>query len=187
LNGVSKFKVDYTGVATHFINGLAVKVGDNAGIGNGIGSPFGTYLGIYSVGVHHSSFDNTGFFVRSDRAIGWAASTTPHSNMDVALLRDAANTLALRNSTNAQAFRFYGAYTDTSNYVRGVISASSTLISLLAQTAGTGADDIDIAITPAGAGLVQFGTHSAVAAETVTGYVYFKDAGGTTRKLAVIS
>lgn len=34
---------------------------------------------------------------------------------------------------------------------------------------------------------VYFGTHSALAAETVTGYITIKDAGGTLRKLAVVS
>jgi len=36
-------------------------------------------------------------------------------------------------------------------------------------------------------GVVQYGTHSAIAAETVTGYITIKDSGGTTRKLAVVS
>jgi len=154
LNGVSKFKVDYTGVATHFINGLAVKVGDNAGIGNGIGSPFGTYLGIYSVGVHHSSFDNIGFFVRSDRAIGWAASTTPHSNMDVILLRDAANTLAQRNGTNAQAFNIYNTYTSGSVYERGFMRWVSNVLEI--GTEHVGATQRTIRIRPAVAGQNSF-------------------------------
>lgn len=46
---------------------------------------------------------------------------------------------------------------------------------------GTG----DIHLNPAGN--VKFGTHSAIGAETVTGYIEIKDAGGTTRKLAVVS
>ena len=55
------------------------------------------------------------------------------------------------------------------------------------ETAGAGADNIDLSLTPAGAGNVCFGTHSAVGVELVTGYITIKDAGGTTRKLAVIS
>lgn len=34
---------------------------------------------------------------------------------------------------------------------------------------------------------IKFGTHSAIAGETVTGYIPVKDLGGTTRKLAVVS
>lgn len=36
-------------------------------------------------------------------------------------------------------------------------------------------------------GTLQFGTHSALAAETVTGYITITDAGGVSRKLAVVS
>lgn len=36
-------------------------------------------------------------------------------------------------------------------------------------------------------GVVQFGTHSALAAETVTGYITIKDAAGNNRKVAVVS
>jgi hypothetical protein len=35
--------------------------------------------------------------------------------------------------------------------------------------------------------VIEFGTHSAIAAETVTGYITIKDSSGTTRKLAVVS
>lgn len=34
---------------------------------------------------------------------------------------------------------------------------------------------------------LRFGTHSAIGAETITGYITITDAGGTTRKLAVVS
>lgn len=106
---------------------------------------------------------------------------------DVILARDAANVPAFRNSTTAQTFRVYGTYTDASNYVRAAINTTSTTVTLAAETAGTGADDIDITLTPAGTGTLKFGTHSALAAETVTGYITIKDSGGTTRKLAVVS
>jgi hypothetical protein len=35
--------------------------------------------------------------------------------------------------------------------------------------------------------VIEFGTHSAIAAETVTGYITIKDSSGATRKLAVVS
>jgi len=75
---------------------------------------------------------------------------------DVLLERDAANTLALRNSTNAQTFRFYGTYADASNYVRGSLSATSSLVTLASETAGTGADNIPLALLPAGTSPIQF-------------------------------
>jgi hypothetical protein len=113
---------------------------------------------------------------------------TSAASADVMLYRDgAANTLALRNSTNAQAFRWYRTYTDASNYERGALQTASGQVILAAETAGTGGDDIDVTLTPAGAGNVRYGTHSTIGAETVTGFITIKDAGGTTRKLAVVS
>jgi hypothetical protein len=38
-----------------------------------------------------------------------------------------------------------------------------------------------------GDGIINFGTHSAIGAETITGYITMKDAGGTSRKIAVVS
>ena len=111
-----------------------------------------------------------------------------HEPADLILWRDAAATLAQRNGTTQQIFRLYNSYTDSSNFERltltGVAGAS---VNITAETLGTGGDNLDIVLTPAGTGKVTFGTHSALAAETVTGYITIKDAGGTTRKLAVVS
>jgi hypothetical protein len=106
---------------------------------------------------------------------------------DVYIVRDAANILALRNGTSAQEFRWSYSWTDASNRQGGALKTASDQIIIEAQTAGTGADNLDVTLTPAGTGAVRFGTHSAVAAELVTGYITIKDAGGTSRKIAVIS
>jgi hypothetical protein len=99
----------------------------------------------------------------------------------------AAETLALRRSTNAQKLRVYRTFSDASNYERVAIQTGSGYVELAAETAGTGTDDIDIRLTPAGTGKVRFGSHSAIAAETVTGYITIVDSGGTSRKIAVVS
>jgi hypothetical protein len=66
--------------------------------------------------------------------------------------------------------------------LRGNQTGSSPVIS------ATGSDtNLDVTLTPKGSGLVRFGTHAALAAEVVSGYVTIRDAGGTTRKIAVIS
>jgi hypothetical protein len=49
------------------------------------------------------------------------------------------------------------------------------------------ATDVDFLVEAKGAGLVRFGTHAALSGETVTGYITIKDAGGASRKLAVVS
>lgn len=57
---------------------------------------------------------------------------------DVYLYRDAANTLALRNSTNAQAFNVYNTYTDASNYERCGMRWSGNDFIIGSQAGGTG-------------------------------------------------
>ena len=47
--------------------------------------------------------------------------------------------------------------------------------------------NIDLALTPKGTGVVQFGTLTATADTAISGYITIKDSGGTTRKLAVIT
>ena len=45
--------------------------------------------------------------------------------------------------------------------------------------------DIDLALAPKGAGLVKFGTHSALGVEVPSGFITIKDSGGTSRKIMV--
>jgi hypothetical protein len=85
----------------------------------------------------------SGAVVRSDAIIGFASTATPGdgaiSGSDVRLYRDAADTLAQRRGTTAQAFRLYNTFTDASNYERGVMQYSSNLLEIGHQGAGTGA------------------------------------------------
>ena len=57
---------------------------------------------------------------------------------DVIIRRDAANTLALRNGVNAQAFNIYNTFTDASNYERGFVRWSSNVLLIGAEKLGTG-------------------------------------------------
>lgn len=62
------------------------------------------------------------------------------STFDVKLTRDAANTLALRNSTNAQTFNLYGIYTNSSNHRRLVMTMSGAGVAeIKPDGSGTGA------------------------------------------------
>jgi hypothetical protein len=66
--------------------------------------------------------------------------------------------------------------------VAGSVASSAPVLS------SVGSDtNIDLALTPKGTGLVRFGTYTANMALTVQGYVEIKDAGGTTRRLAVVA
>lgn len=76
------------------------------------------------------------------------------ASQDVRLYRDgAADTLAQRRTTNQQIYRLYNTYTDASDYERGVLTGvQGASINLTAETAGTGGDNLDIILTPAGTG-----------------------------------
>jgi hypothetical protein len=56
----------------------------------------------------------------------------------VVLARDAAQTLAQRNAGNAQTFRVYNTFTDSSNYERGKLEWSSNVFRIGTEKAGTG-------------------------------------------------
>lgn len=141
----------------------------------------------YSVGGIISQYvDSNRVTLGSGIPLCWSSTTVATGTADVILNRDAADTLALRNSTNAQTLRIYGTYTDASNYVRASLKANSSLVTLSAETAGTGADNIDISIATAGTGLVDFSTQSAsvdvVAASTHT---FRMKIGGTEYKVLI--
>jgi hypothetical protein len=80
------------------------------------------------------------------------------SDNDVFLVRDAANTLAQRNSTAAQTFRIYNTFTDSSNYERLSLSFATYSLSrfaiLRAESAGTGSADIGVVLGPKGTGAI---------------------------------
>jgi hypothetical protein len=62
------------------------------------------------------------------------------SSEDTILARDAANTLAQRNGTNAQAFRLYNTFTDASNYERGFMRWNTNTLEIGTEKGGTGVD-----------------------------------------------
>lgn len=78
---------------------------------------------------------------------GISSGTPAEGNADVRLYRDAANTLALRNSTNAQALNIYKTYTDASNYERLAILYSSNVAYIRHQNAGTGSARLLVPVT----------------------------------------
>ena len=77
---------------------------------------------------------------------------------DVVLYRIAAGVLGMRNGANPQTVRIYGTYTDASNYEAGTLGAAPGVVTLSGVTAGTGTDDLDILLTPVGAGAAKVGS-----------------------------
>lgn len=60
------------------------------------------------------------------------------TNKDTCLVRDAANTLAQRNGTNAQIFNIYNTFTNSSNYERGFLKWSSNNFRIGMENLGSG-------------------------------------------------
>jgi len=90
--------------------------------------------------------------------IPWSGTDIVDSGtLDMYFGREAAGVFAVQNGTNAQTLRVYGTYTDASNYVRAALAASSTAVTLAAETAGTGTDDVPVVISPAGTAQVEVG------------------------------
>jgi hypothetical protein len=79
------------------------------------------------------------------------------ANVDLTVTRDAANTLAQRNGTNAQTTRFYRTYSSAgANYERLALqSAAGPYFELACESAGTGSANIDLYLSPKGTGIVQ--------------------------------
>lgn len=112
-------------------------------------------------GSSRAQIENAGRFwvsdISSTGAIGFATSIggTP----DVTAYRDAADSLALRRSTNAQTFRVYNTYTDGSNseYLQHAWSGNIAYIRTVAQ--GTGVNR-SLVIGTFGAAGLYFQTNS---------------------------
>lgn len=89
------------------------------------------------------------------------------SALDTIITRDSANTFAQRNGTSAQSLRWYYSFTDASNYQRGALNSGSAYQEIATETAGSGADDVDLRLTPAGNGRVDFNNADSAAAAQV--------------------
>lgn len=73
-------------------------------------------------------------------------------------LDGAAHQMAIENGTDAQTFRVYRTLTNLSNYERLAFQSGAGYMQIAAETAGTGTDNIDIVLSPAGTGNVGIGT-----------------------------
>lgn len=142
----------FGGVFTGNYGGAFFKPPGGGGVNTGIGA---TYRGwsLFREGspsvVHGSGYPIT----FSDDIGFWDQSDGTRRAADLRLGRDAANTLAQRNGTNAQAFNIYNTYTDASNYERAYIRWSANQLLMGTEAAGTGSSR-NIAIVSASA--IQF-------------------------------
>lgn len=114
----------------------------------------------------------------------WQVNTSGH------LLAFADNSYDLGASANRPRTGYFATSVivqGPTGFVNGVTitSAATTAMPIIAAT---GSDtNIDLRLQAKGTGNIRFGTHSALAGETVTGYITIKDDGGTARKVAIVS
>jgi hypothetical protein len=158
VNGTSQLNVRSNGTVQIGSTSTTTISGTNVILTLTGGSTPGLTTGNDGLGTGFAAVQDIGYFA-------WH-----HSSRDIRLYRDAADTLAQRRGTNAQTFRCYGTYTDASNYVRAALSSTSTAVTLAAETAGTGADNIPLNLTAAGTGTVKVNSVAEVAvSSTVAG------------------
>lgn len=122
VNGSALFNVDNSAASeTRIFTSLVSVAGNIRQTGGGF-SINGNSVGVRDTGT----FDF------------WSGVAASPSVIDLRLFRDAANTLAQRNGTNAQTFRVYNTFTDASNYERGFLRWSSNVFEVGPEAAGTG-------------------------------------------------
>lgn len=135
VGGISQCRVRKDGLLTcNFVTAT--------GGGSNFASITSSSTGIFSQSGGRIGISSTGY-------IGFASSSDATSASDTIILRDAANTLAQRNGTNAQVTRIYDTYTSATDYHRLAIATSRAT-----ATAMSGATITLTNIIPAGAVVV---------------------------------
>lgn len=116
------------------------------------------YVSTLSSGVSSMLIRPNGVNFGSNGQIAWTSGVNnPSTTLDLYLERGAAGTLVQRNGVNTQKSEIYNTYTDVSNYERLALipGAASGWMQIAAQTAGTGTDNIGVALTPTGTGAIS--------------------------------
>lgn len=122
------------------------------------------------------------FGVASSYALGFADSGNPAGgSLDVALRRDAADSLAQRRGTTAQNFRVYNTFTSSTSYERFAIdwSTVANLAILDVQVGAGGGTQRNVSIrhidsTTAGTASATFAATNCPATDTTTPYTWVK-------------
>jgi hypothetical protein len=194
VGGTSVFKVKSSG-------GISVPSGDKANAGISFGTLDEGFYSIYAGFAFSNPVDSPVFAARYAAAgqntlnlywglgivrnafIAWGSKFDATQDHDLAIGRDAANTLAQRNGTNAQAYRLYNTHTDASNYERGFLQWNSNVLEIGSEGAGTGSEQ-PVRITAATLKLPNLPTYADNTAATSGGLVagdVYKTATGELR------
>lgn len=189
VGGVSQFKVTKAGSVTA-AGVILGPDGDATNPGFAFSAQTGVGLIRYGTNLMHVvlnggsrvGFDaNNNLGLRSDGALSWSSNTVPTTAGDTILVRDAANTLALRNSTNAQTFNVYNTYTSGSVYERFSIVGNGSNIDIGTYQVGTTTRPLRFVVGGSAIWSISNGGHFLA----VTDNVYDIGASGATRPRSV--
>lgn len=158
---VKKFSVDLYGISHS--TGIVCCDSTTATIGSGAISELRCFSS--SGAVWHARLNASSFDLSSAIRLQWHSSVSL-GTADLILLRDAANTLALRNSTNAQAFNIYNTYTSGSVYERGFMRWVSNVLEIGTEHVGSSARDM--VLKTGGSTVLTLGSGNATFAGNVT-------------------
>jgi hypothetical protein len=93
---------------------------------------------LWGSGVTGARLNTAGLKLNQNLPLGWTGSNDSNAALDTILARDAANTLALRNGANAQAFRLYNTYTDATTFERANIFWDSNVLKIGTEKGSVG-------------------------------------------------
>jgi hypothetical protein len=166
------------------LGSIASEAGEDIFINAGISSSGNLNLGVQSkLVLRIADVGANGNFLKA------SANNTPLLKADHASAANVALTLSSKGTSSVSILTGGGQQLEVIDRASAVNRAS-----VRGGAAGAGVtfgavgeSNIDVLLSPAGTGVLRFGTHSSIVAETVTGYITIKDSAGTTRKLAVVS
>jgi len=170
--------------------GIAINAGSANIITNIVGHRVGTTVS--SAGGSDNNLIN--IVTETDAVVSGQYVSVNNASTDIVVsnIDDSVNiTKAVKHEFETQggkAFRILNGATTTVNSLEvfGSNGTDNVLTIRAKDDSGSNANQ-DIKINPIGTGKVRFGTHTATSDTAVSGYIEIKDAGGTIRKLAIIS
>ena len=160
VGGTSKFTIRHDGLVTaqNFASSSNGSVSAPSFVFSGRGANWGFYsagatsvsLAMAGSNTHQLWTDGSLYLLGNNAAFALGATS------DLLIVRDAANTLAQRNGTNAQTLRVYNTYTDASNYDHLSFSHSGGQAVISTFGAGTGASTSHLTIKAGGSRSILF-------------------------------
>jgi hypothetical protein len=145
----------------------------------------GLNTGIYRVGAARIGFSTAGTLVGewNNNTLELKAGIQLNWNSDLKFERDAANEFGQRNGATAQVHRIYRTFTNSTNYERAAIQSGAGYFEFASETAGTGTDNIDVRLTPAGTGLLDVRTAATIDAAVASTHTVRVKFNGTEFKV----